>query len=125
MPLAASVLVALVLVGAGLLVASVTRRAADGRLPRNDVAGLRTRATLRSDAAWRAGHAAARGASDAAGAALALTGLAAAAARDAGGLAAVVVGGSLVVLVLVAVAAVRAGRAARAAGPPGSTRYGA
>jgi hypothetical protein len=41
-------------------VAAIDRRAADGRLGRNAVAGIRTRATLRSDAAWRAGHAAAR-----------------------------------------------------------------
>ena len=37
----------------------LTRRAADGRLGPNDVAGIRTRATKASDAAWRAGHGAA------------------------------------------------------------------
>lgn len=37
----------------------LTRRAADGRLGLNDLAGIRTRATKSSDAAWRVGHAAA------------------------------------------------------------------
>ena len=122
MPLVASVLAALVLVGAGLLVASVTRRAADGRLPRNVLAGLRTTATLRSDEAWRAGHAAARSASDAAGAVFALSGVGALLLRSAPAFAAVVLGGTLGVLVLSVVAARRAGRAARAAGPSTSTR---
>lgn len=37
----------------------LTRRAADGRLGLNDLAGIRTRATKSSDEAWRVGHAAA------------------------------------------------------------------
>jgi len=121
-PLGVAVLVALVLVGAGVVVAAVTRRAADGRLPRNVVAGLRTTATLRSDEAWRAGHAAARSASDAAGAVFALSGVGALLLRSAPAFAAVVLGGTLGVLVLSVVAARRAGRAARAAGPSTSTR---
>lgn len=50
------------LVGAVLLPAvtlPLTRRAADGRLALNDMAGIRTRATKSSDEAWRIGHAAA------------------------------------------------------------------
>lgn len=46
-------------VGAAVLVIWLTRRAANGSLARNDLAGVRTRITLSSDAAWRAGHRAA------------------------------------------------------------------
>src|SRR4051794_2175573 len=35
--------------------------AADGRLPRNHMAGIRTRATLRSDEAWSVAHTTAKG----------------------------------------------------------------
>lgn len=42
-----------------LVCVGVTRSAAQGRLARNDVVGLRTRHTRASDAAWQAGHAAA------------------------------------------------------------------
>jgi len=121
-PLGVSVLVALALVAAGVGVAAVTRRAADGRLPRNPLAGLRTSATLRSDEAWRAGHAAARSTCDAAGAVFAASGVASLLVRDAAPFATVVLGGTLGVLVLSVVAARRAGRAARAAGPSTSTR---
>ncbi|WP_078290017.1 SdpI family protein [Mycobacterium sp. D16R24] len=38
----------------------VTHRAATGALPRNQVAGIRLRSTYSSEAAWRAGHRAAR-----------------------------------------------------------------
>ncbi|MGP6174919.1 SdpI family protein [Corynebacterium sp. A21] len=38
---------------------AVTRMAADGRMKRHGSAGIRTRHTQRSDAAWQAGHAAA------------------------------------------------------------------
>ncbi|MBR7744005.1 SdpI family protein [Phycicoccus sp. BSK3Z-2] len=41
------------------LLVRVTAAAADGRLDRNGFAGIRTPATGASDAAWRAGHAAA------------------------------------------------------------------
>ncbi|MEV8157238.1 SdpI family protein [Kocuria salsicia] len=37
----------------------VTRMGASGEMGRNGAVGIRTRATKRSDAAWRAGHAAA------------------------------------------------------------------
>lgn len=43
----------------GLLVWVVARAAASGRLGRNGVVGIRTRATQASDEAWRAAHAAA------------------------------------------------------------------
>ncbi|NQW92037.1 SdpI family protein [Curtobacterium sp. VKM Ac-2861] len=43
-------------VGAAVLVTWVTWRAANGSLARNDLAGVRTRITMSSDAAWRIGH---------------------------------------------------------------------
>ncbi len=76
-PIAARVCVAVVLLASGVVVALVTRRAADGRLVRNGAAGIRTRATMASDEAWRAGHAAAQSLSDVAGVAFGMTGLAA------------------------------------------------
>ena len=54
-PVAVAVSVVLV----GIVVRLITAQAADGHLDRNGVVGIRTRATTRSDAAWRAGHAAA------------------------------------------------------------------
>ena len=50
--IASSLLVIAVLYG-------VTRAGATGGMGRNGAVGIRTRATKRSDAAWRAGHAAA------------------------------------------------------------------
>jgi hypothetical protein len=43
----------------GVVVIVVARMAAAGRLPRNLFAGIRIPSTMRSDAAWRAGHRAA------------------------------------------------------------------
>jgi uncharacterized membrane protein len=98
----------------GALVALVTRRAADGRLRRNQVAGIRTAATLRSDAAWRAGHAAAVPLSDLGGVALGLSGLVALWARRAPVFAGVLLSGTLVAIVLLLLGARRAVRAASA-----------
>jgi uncharacterized membrane protein len=39
-----------------LVVAEVGRRAAAGTLPRNHVAGIRVRSTMRDDASWRTAH---------------------------------------------------------------------
>jgi hypothetical protein len=47
---------ALALGGCGVLVMWLSRRGRDGRLPRNQVAGVRTSSTLSSDAAWDAAH---------------------------------------------------------------------
>jgi hypothetical protein len=44
---------------ATVVLVTVNRRAADGRIPRNPSTGLRTAATMRSDRAWVAGHRAA------------------------------------------------------------------
>lgn len=46
-------------IGAAVLVTWLTWRAASGSLPRNTLAGIRTRITMSSDAAWRIGHRAA------------------------------------------------------------------
>jgi hypothetical protein len=43
----------------GVFVVAVGRTAAAGRLPKNLLVGIRIPSTLRSDAAWRAGHLAA------------------------------------------------------------------
>ena len=48
-----------ILLGAGLAILVTALLAAGGRLPRNYVAGIRTPSLLRSEQAWRAGHAAA------------------------------------------------------------------
>lgn len=60
----AILIVAVVLVithlGLAVLMATVTARAAAGRLPRNQWVGIRTPATMRGEAAWIAGHRAAR-----------------------------------------------------------------
>lgn len=47
---------AIVIAGAGVLVREVAVRTADGRWGRNSVAGIRTKATQSSDAAWLAAH---------------------------------------------------------------------
>lgn len=46
-------------IGAAVVVALVTWRAAVGSLNRNPIAGVRTRITMSSDRAWRVGHQAA------------------------------------------------------------------
>ena len=48
-----------ILIAAGWLLLRLARRAAAGTLKRNQIAGIRTRATLSSEAAWRAAHIAA------------------------------------------------------------------
>lgn len=60
----------------GGVVWGVTAFGADGRLPRNGWAGIRTGATGASDAAWRAGHQAALPISRTTGVAALLIGLA-------------------------------------------------
>lgn len=55
----AALVLALSLAGTGLLCWAVSRAGASGALGPNGAVGIRTRATRRSEAAWRAGHAAA------------------------------------------------------------------
>ena len=51
---------AIVLMLGGILVLAVSEAAARGRLGVNSVAGIRTRTVMMSEAAWTAGHRAAR-----------------------------------------------------------------
>lgn len=51
-----TVAVGLCMVVAGIAVIVISKRAADGRLGKNRLAGIRTRATLSSDEAWEAAH---------------------------------------------------------------------
>ena len=115
MPLAVALLLGRLMVGAGAVVSGVNRRAADGRLGRNAVAGIRIASTMRSDAAWRAGHAAAQGPTDASAAVFAATGLVAVLVRDAPWFAGVLLVGAHVGLGLLLVgvrrSVVAAGRA--------------
>jgi hypothetical protein len=46
----------LTLIGAGIAVRTIAKRAATGQLDRNSLAGIRTRATLASDQAWEVAH---------------------------------------------------------------------
>ena len=115
MPLLAALGMAVLQCVLGAAASLVTRRAADGRLGRNAFAGIRTGSTLRSEAAWRAGHAAAVPLSDVAGAAFALGGLLALALRTRAFVPALL-GGVCVGTVLLLLATRRAVRAAAAAG---------
>ena len=123
MPGAAALLVGLLVVVTGAVVSLVNRRAADGRLRRNGVAGIRVRATLRSDEAWRAGHAAAQRSSDAAAAVFVLTGLVALVVRSAPWFSGVVLAGMTIGTGVLLLGVRRAAVAADAAqGPQGGGR---
>jgi hypothetical protein len=117
-PVAVAGLLGLLMVVCGAVVSLVGRRAADGRLGRNAVAGIRLSATLRSDAAWRAGHAAAKGPSDVSGAVFAATGLVAAVVRDAPWFAGVLLVGAHAGLAVLLVGVRRAVVAAKGADGP-------
>ena len=113
-PLLAAFGLAVLQLVAGAAVSLVTRRAADGRLRRNPLAGIRTGATLRSDAAWQSGHVAAVPWADAAGVAFAAGGLLGLALRTSA-FPVALLGGVLVGTALLLTGTVRAGRAAAAA----------
>lgn len=55
----ARIVVFVTMVGMGWLLIWMARAAADGRLKRNHIAGIRIPSTMKSDAAWLAGHRAA------------------------------------------------------------------
>jgi hypothetical protein len=114
-PLLAAAGLALLMWGAGAAVSVVARRAADGRLRVNHLAGIRTRSTMRSDAAWRAGHAAAVPLSDLSGGAFAVSGLVSLAVRSPAAYSSVLLGGVGVATVLLMLGARRAVKAADAA----------
>jgi hypothetical protein len=113
-PLLAALGLALLQCVVGVTVSVSTRRAADGRLGRNPLVGIRTASTMRSDAAWRVGHGAAVPLADLGGLAFALSGLLALVLRRTA-FPAALLGGTLVGTVLLLLAARRAVRAAAAA----------
>lgn len=114
------------LVTLGGVVHHLRNQVASGAIRRNSAVGIRTKATMASDDAWRAGHAAAAPMLTAAfltAYAAALTSLALALAlalTDSGSPAAVIVpaAGTVAFLALLVAAAVKANSAARAAGDP-------
>ena len=58
--LAVAAFVGLLMVGTGFVIIGIANRAAGGNLVKNQVAGIRTKATLSSDEAWLAAHQAGR-----------------------------------------------------------------
>ena len=74
-PAFARIVIPVVLVAFGVGFAAIVRRAADGRLPRNNYAGIRIPGTLRDDEGWLAGHRAAQRSSDVAGAGMVVAGV--------------------------------------------------
>lgn len=103
-----------VFVASGVVVMTVARRGRDGRLRRNELVGLRTRATLSSDEAWLAAHRASYGASATSGLIAILGGAFTLLARSNGALAAVVTLTCVAILALTFWGAYQGNRAARA-----------
>jgi hypothetical protein len=114
-PMLAAVGLALLVGSSGVLVAVLSRRAADGRLGRNAYAGVRTASTMRSDAAWRAGHAAAVPLSDSAAVVFVISAFVALVMRQGNAFPLVLIGGSVVGTALLLLAARKAVLAAAAA----------
>jgi uncharacterized membrane protein len=74
-PVAAVLVGAAVMIGSALLLHVLGKRAADGRLRRNGLIGIRLPSTLSSDTAWRAGHRAAQRSTDIGAAGMGLAGV--------------------------------------------------
>ncbi|QHY97543.1 hypothetical protein SSPS47_20785 [Streptomyces sp. S4.7] len=116
------------LVMLGVLIHYVRNQVAAGKIRRNSAIGIRTKATMSSDAAWEAGHAAAAPllavtflTAYALGAITVLIGLVSALGDiDDAAVLVVPLGGILVFLGLLSTAAARANAAARATGRPSS-----
>lgn len=109
----------LLVVAAGLLIVVLARRAAQGRIRRNPIAGIRTAATMASDEAWLAAHQAGEALTALGGWIFVATGAVTMAgarlgALDAGWWAAVLIGGMLLALGAVVAGGIRGHRAARA-----------
>jgi len=113
--LVARIILGVVMVVSGVLLVWSARAAADGRIRRNQIVGIRTVSTLESDEAWIAAHRRARGVTQWAGIAAIVSGLGAALPVPMGVVVAGVIVGCLAMLVLVLYGAVVGGRAARAA----------
>ncbi len=115
-PAGVSIGLGLLLIAAGFLVWIVAVRGADGRLEKNWLAGIRTRATMRSDKAWLAAHQKALGPTKLAAIASAATGLLLIALRPEGiGFAFLMIGGAILLPALVIYGAVLGNRAAKEA----------
>lgn len=99
---------------AGLALMRIGRRATQGTLGRNAIAGIRTRATMRSDAAWEAGHRAGGGLMIPAGALFVVAGLALLTRPSNSVGTTITMGVTVGVLVVAVVSTRRANRAARA-----------
>ncbi|MBO2459455.1 SdpI family protein [Actinomadura violacea] len=69
-----NIFMGVMLIAAGTLIVVVGRRTADGRIPRNQFAGIRTKRSMADDASWLTVHRAARPWMTASGAVLALAG---------------------------------------------------
>ena len=106
------VVAAVSLIVGGLVVGWVGLRTARNQLPRNWVAGLRTRTTMASDEAWYAGQRAGAGYVVAAGVVGVATGVIALFFSDPVA-AAIILGGTALLLGLVVVGGVKGQRAAR------------
>ncbi|MDR7300443.1 SdpI family protein [Haloactinomyces albus] len=114
-PWAGVIIVAVTMVGGALLVHQVVRRASDGRLRRNDFAGIRTPSTMANESAWIAGHRAARRATDLGAGGMGLTGVIVLGLRDPWPFLITTLSGAMWVLFWVFVSARQAGKAARSA----------
>lgn len=106
---------AVVMIGSGIPMLWMARAAASGRLGRNAIAGIRTRATLASDAAWLAAHQRAEGLMRAAAWCTIAAGLAPLVPMPMPVVIAAVMLGAAGLLVLAMLGAVVGGRAAREA----------
>jgi hypothetical protein len=71
----AGIVLGVVLVGSGVVVERIARRASSGTLLRNGLAGVRTKATMASDEAWLEAHQRAEGPTRIGGIACAVAGL--------------------------------------------------
>ena len=108
---------AIVMVGAGVLQLWMATATASGRLGRNQIAGIRIPATLASDEAWLAGHRRAKRSAQYAGWCAIVTGLLAFTPLETWLVVVSVLVGSVAMLVFVLYGASVGGRAARAATP--------
>ena len=111
--LLAKVILAVTLVSAGVVQVWLARATASGRVGRNPLAGIRTKATMASDEAWLAAHRAARSPMETCGWCTIAAGLLGLVAPSMILLIAVAVTGTVLALVLIATGAVRGSRAAR------------
>lgn len=106
--------IGVVMFGVAILLWWMARAAAEGRLERNALVGIRTPSTMASDEAWLAAHQRAERPTKAAALISAIVAAACLVPMPEAALVAVVLGGAAVILGLVIRAAVVGGRAARA-----------